>query len=237
MIDYSIVIPVFRGEKTIEKLFLQIKHEMEKMNFRFEIIFVFDAGNNSTKEKLVALKNVFPNWIKAILLDKNYGQHCATVIGLEMATGNFIFTIDEDLQQSPADFILLINKQKEANFDLFYGTYKNRKHSFFRNFYSVVFKILLKIKMPKLNSNYTSFRLIKREIISSAIANKNAKIFLDASLSKVTNRVGRVAVSHFQDATNKSSYNFSKLFLHAVKIIFGISDSKNNWKNVSKKLF
>jgi undecaprenyl-phosphate 4-deoxy-4-formamido-L-arabinose transferase len=220
MLDYSIIIPTYRGEQTIEILFQQINAEMEKMNYSYEVIFVFDNGKIDCWNKIVVLKSTYPNLIKGVFLQKNYGQHCATIKGFEIANANFIFTMDEDLQHSSADFKKLIDKQKENNCDVVYGALQNIHRNFFRKLGSNIFNLLLGFLIENFNSNYSAFRLIKKEIADKIATKNNSKIFLDACIARNTNKIEIVDIAQLQDATKKTSYTLCKLLQHGFNIIF-----------------
>ncbi len=220
MLDYSIVIPTYRGAQTIDFLFQQIKVEMKKMNFTFEVIFVFDNGDMNCWQKINQLKSQYPDLIRGVFLEKNYGQHCANIKGFEMANAKFIITMDEDLQHSPADFIKLINKQKETKCDVVYGALQNIQRNIFRNLSSKSFNFFLGFLISNFNSNYSAFRLIKKEIADEIYRENHSKIFIDASIAKKTNLIEIVAIAQLPDATNKTSYSFSKLLRHGFNIIF-----------------
>ena len=220
MLDYSIVIPTYRGAQTIEILFDKICFEMQNKNSRFEVIFVFDNGQIDCWKKIVALKSIHPNLIKGMRLDKNYGQHCATIKGFEIATANYIFTMDEDLQHSPTDFSKFISAQNEHNCDVVYGALHNIQRSFFRNLSSKLFNFMIGFLINNFNSNYSAFRLIKKEIADKILTENNSKIFIDAAISKHAKNISMVDIAQLPDATKKTSYSLLKLIKHGLNIIF-----------------
>lgn len=222
--NISIIIPVYNGEKTIEELSRQIISCLDSHVDLFEIIFVSDCGpDNSWKviENLVRHNNSI---IKGIRLTRNYGQHNAILAGIEHAKGNFILTMDEDLQHSPQDILLLINKQKENDADVIYGKYSELKHSSFRNITSVMMKKLLHISLPDLIPQYSAFRLMKAEIAHEITKMNNSYTFLDGYISWITNDVDFVLVSHNERQEGESSYTTKKLIEHSINIFVTFSN-------------
>jgi undecaprenyl-phosphate 4-deoxy-4-formamido-L-arabinose transferase len=221
---FSIVIPTFRSTNILENLVEEIVCEMKKNNFDFEIILVLDGGKNEVWQSISSIKNKFASNIKAIKLSKNFGQHNATIAGFKYCLGDYIITMDEDLQHSPKDILHLINKQKKMNADVVYGKFEIKKHNLFRNYTSWALKQILKKGVPDLHHDYSSFRLIKSNIAKQTLLMNNAFTFLDGYLSWITNNVESVVVSHSEDATGKSSYTMRKLIQHSLNILFTFSD-------------
>ena len=123
----SFVIPVYHGEATITKLFTSLQAVCQANNYSFEVIFVWDCGPDNSWNVISELKHQNPEIITAIRLSRNYGQYNARTCGFEYARGDYIITMDEDLQHDPADVPLLLNKQQEADYDLVYGYYPERE--------------------------------------------------------------------------------------------------------------
>jgi len=221
---YSIVIPVYRGEKTIEPLFIKVKNFFEHHNWAYEVIFVFDCGPDLSWFKLEALKKQFPEVITAVRLSRNFGQHNAIICGFKYVTGEFIITMDEDLQHNPEDIFALISKQSETNADVIYGVYDERKHNLFRNTTSYILNRLLAFGIPDLHKDYTSFRLIRTQIAKETLKMNNSYTFLDGYLSWITKNVSSVTVQHCEGGAGKSSYTFKKLIEHSINIFVTFSN-------------
>jgi len=119
------------------------------------------------------------------------------------ATGEYIITIDEDLQHSPNDIIRLINKQKESDYDLVYGRFRKLNHSKFRNLTSGILKKLLKIGLPGLYPEYSAFRLMKTEIAKKTVSEASSYTFVDACSSLVKSRTASVKLVILKDIMAK----------------------------------
>ena len=224
MVKYSFVIPVYRGEKSIGPLFEGIRHEMEKAGEKFEVIFVWDCGRDNSWGVIARLQNENPSVVKGIELTRNFGQHNAIIAGIDSATGEYIITMDEDLQHSPKDLPRLIQKMHEGDYDLVYGNYSEREHSFFRNITSGLMKKALKIGIPELHPDYSSYRIIKSSIAKHISGMSNSYTFLDGYLSWITTNVGSVEVTHSQSQAGGSSYTIGKLINHSINIFVTFSD-------------
>jgi len=222
--SFSVVVPVYNAENTLEILFSEIKSFFQNEGLSFEVIFVFDCGNPNSWKALEKIKKEHPELVKIIHLSRNFGQHNATISGISFASGDYIVTMDEDLQQSPGDIGKLISTQKEGDFDVVYGIYTIRKHNFFRNFTSLLLKKLLLVGIPDLHKDYSSFRLIKSNVAKATLEMRNSYTFLDGYISWITTNCHSCIVDHQERNEGKSSYTLKKLINHSVNIFVTFSN-------------
>jgi glycosyltransferase involved in cell wall biosynthesis len=218
MTDYSIVVPVFNSEFTLRKLYDRTVEVFKKLNKSVQFVFVDDSSLDNSWEVLKSIKAVNPKNVVIIRLNKNYGQQNATFCGMEHATGRFIITMDDDLQQPPEEIPLLINKMEEEKCDLVYGVYKKKQHSFLRNLGSKVVKKTggRLLDRPDIVS---SFRLVRAEIVQKIFPHGNNVIFVDELLWWYTNSLTYAWVDHQKRVGSKSGYSYGKLWRFLAEII------------------
>jgi glycosyltransferase involved in cell wall biosynthesis len=116
----SIVITVFNEEDNIVPLFKKIRESLS--GFDYEIIFVDDGSYDATISRI---KEHADERTKLIMLSRNYGQTAAMAAGIEAALGDYIITLDGDLQNDPKDIPAMLQKLKDEHWDIVAG---NRKH-------------------------------------------------------------------------------------------------------------
>lgn len=223
MVKYSVVIPVYRAEKSLKELTDRIHASFSDLQESFEIIFVYDCGPGNSWKVIQQLQQEYPELIKGIKLSRNFGQHNATICGFKYASGSYIITMDEDLQHRPEDIHLLIQEQIDTDADIVYGKYHELKHSSFRNITSILLKKLLSLGVPDLHNDYTAFRLIKAPIAKATLGMNNSYTFLDGYLSWVSTNVSSVIVNHEERIEGSSSYTVSKLISHSINIFVTFS--------------
>ncbi len=221
----SIIIPVYNGEKTVSLLFERINSFCINQNLSCEVIFVWDFGPDKSWEVISELKKQNSSKVRSIRLSRNFGQHNALICGIKYARGDFIITMDEDLQHNPDDIINLLNKQLENDYDLIYGKHTTLKHAWFRRITSVMLKKLIYIGIPDLHPDYSAFRLIKADIAKKCLEMNNSYTFLDGYLSWVTTHTASVEIPHSERAYGQSSYTIKKLYNHALNIFFTFSNT------------
>lgn len=214
---YSIIIPVFNSSQTLEELNSRINSTFQENKLSYEIIFVEDGGNDNSWEIIKTLKTLHPENIKGVRLSKNYGQHNAVFCGMKFAEGDFIITIDDDLQLLPEEIPNLINKQIETGADLVYGIFNKKQHAFYRRVGSSYMK-----KAGKIISNApgkgSSFRLITKDLIEKILAHHQNFVYIDELLLWYTDFIEFVQVIHKKRKNSKSGYSPVKLFKLAFNI-------------------
>src|SRR4051812_45736355 len=110
MTDYSVVLPVYNEEESLDPLVKEIREQMDKLNRSYEIIFVDDCSSDRSISIMEGYKKQNPERITLIKLPKRSGQTFAMRKGLEAVRGKIAFTLDADLQNDPADIPLLLEK-------------------------------------------------------------------------------------------------------------------------------
>jgi len=96
--NYSVVIPVYKSASSLQEIVKQFKVLQQNHKLKFEIIFVNDSPfYEETSEVLTSLINN-NDFVKVITLRKNQGQHLALIVGLSYAKGEYVITMDDDLQ-------------------------------------------------------------------------------------------------------------------------------------------
>ncbi|NOY50510.1 MAG: glycosyltransferase family 2 protein [Chlorobi bacterium] len=212
MFDYSVVIPVFNSELTLETLFADLKKAFAGLQGKtVEYIFVDDGSFDKSWEILQKLNKTANEDITIVKLNRNYGQSNATFCGLELAKGKLVITIDDDLQQPPEEINKLINTLDTGGWDIVYGVYEKKQHSFFRNLSSKIVRrtIARFIDRP---SATTSFRIIKGEIVKKILPHKSNFIFIDELIWWYTDSVSYVVTEHKRRTIKKSGYSPGKLW-------------------------
>lgn len=210
---YSVVVPVFNSQDSLSELFSGIQNTFNELNKSFEVIFVDDYSTDKSWNTLQNIKKENTgSSIILIQLAGNFGQHKATLCGLDFSNGEYIITIDDDLQTPPEEIKKLIRKQQtNPELDLIYGYYSNKAHSQLRNFGSNL--INTKKLFREAKKNGSSFRIFKSKLTKKfELAQYRNFVYLDELLLWSTGKVDFVEVIHQKRVYKKSGYSFFKLF-------------------------
>lgn len=154
----TFVIPVLNEEESLEILYNEI---MLCNPIRdYEIIFIDDGSRDSTWQIMTALATKDPR-VKAIRFRRNFGKAAALQVGFQQATGDYVFTMDADLQDNPIEIPNFIAKLEEG-YDLVSGWKKKRHDPIYKTLPSKVFNFFtartFRLKLQDYNCGYKLYR-------------------------------------------------------------------------------
>lgn len=219
---YSIVIPCYKSERWIEELVFRIDKVMTEVGEVFELILVNDASPDNTWAEIQRIAKKYP-FIRAFDMFTNVGQFRALLCGFEHSRGQFIVTMDDDLQHPPEEIPKLIAAMEaQPNLDCIMGIPREKKHSQIRNFGSQFMNGLNTIFFEKPSSlKLSSFRIMRRDLVIRGIcAHPTSKPIIGPLILKSTKRVANTEVKHNLRPHGKSGYSFSKLVFITLDNIF-----------------
>lgn len=206
---YSIVIPVYNSAQSLKELCSRI-HAVMQPQGEFELILVDDGSKDDSWKKLNELKKEYSSTLKIVRLSKNFGQHNALCCGFTLAKGEFIVTMDDDLQHPPEEITKLIAEQIKSDADLVYGIPNNRKHGLIRIAGS--YFVTKSSKVTSGNTEGSSFRLITRSLAAQIEKHQHkSMIYIDEILSWYTGNISTTDVEHHTRKSGKSGYSTGKL--------------------------
>jgi glycosyltransferase involved in cell wall biosynthesis len=211
----SIIVPVYKSGTILPKLNLRIHDAMKREKVKYEIIYVSDSSPDNSWS-LIKNFSSSNKIVKGILLAKNAGQHNALMAGLKRATGDYIVTIDDDLQHSPDDILRLIN----PNYDVVYANFYAKKHAFWKIAGSKLNFFITNLLLNKPRSIcISSFRSIKWETAQEIIKYTGPFVYLDSVIFKITSNVSSINLLHNSRYIGSSTYGLRKSISLFLKMI------------------
>lgn len=229
-IGISVVIPAYRGELTIGNVvgelhdlcenpeIIEFEQDRYVLNIT-EILIVNDGGSEELVEILRALESKY-EIVSVVWLTKNFGQHAATLAGIQNTRSKWIITMDEDGRHNPKDFSLLFLEALRSATDVVYGeNFAQDSHKFFRRFSSKYLKkFVTKFLYLRIPDYFSSFRLISGDVGRSLAIYAGRGIYLDAGLMWITDKFSSTEVKYRADQ-RKSSYNLKRLVEHFARLV------------------
>ena len=206
----SVVIPVFNELESLPFLVEELK--MNLNNFKeWEVIFVDDGSSDKSNNWLFKLSNENDNF-KLIQFFRNYGKSAALSEGFKNAKGDYIITMDADLQDDPAEIPNLINKLEEG-WDLVSGWKKNRLDPLNKTLPSKLFnfvtRIVTGIKIHDFNCGLKGYR---QSVIKSINIYGGRHRYIPALAGQRKFRVTEIIVNHRERKFGKTKYGGSRIF-------------------------
>lgn len=220
----STVIPVYNSRDSLEELYFRLSTALKKISSKYEIIMVDDGSSDNSYGKMMELHHK-DNRVKVIQLRGNYGQQNALMCGFHYAKGEYVVTLDDDLQHMPEEIEKLMDKLDEG-YDVVYGIAGKKRHSFYRNLGSKITNYLFdKICSKPKNIRVSSFRVIRRDIVREIIKKDSSFVYISAIILKITNNIGNIRINHDTRKYGSSNYNFVKLLKLFFKLYVYYSDT------------
>jgi len=206
----SVIIPVYNAEHSIYKLSKKILETLAE--HQPEIILVNDNSPDSSHEECLKACKKFENQISYIKLLKNVGEHNAVMAGLRYAEGDWVLIMDDDFQNPPEEALKLVNYARDNKFDVIYGDYIKKEHSFLRNLGSKINDLTANYILKKPKGLYlSSFKCFKKNILREIINYKGPFPYIDGLILSITANIGSLKLSHSSRKIGKSNYTFFKL--------------------------
>ena len=130
---YSVVVPVYNSEHTLEDLYTRLKRVFEEtLHEEFELILVDDSSRDSSFQVMQKLRRL-DRRVRIIQMARNFGQHPALLCGFHYVKGDFVITMDDDLQHPPEELPKMITVMNERpDVDVILARYEGRKHNIIR---------------------------------------------------------------------------------------------------------
>jgi len=217
----SAVIPLLNEAESLEELYHQLNASMSQLGL-WEIIFIDDGSTDASLSILNTLHER-DDRIKAISFRKNYGKSAALNVGFKVAQGQYVITLDADLQDDPGEIPNLIKKLEEG-FDLVSGWKKVRHDPISKTFPSRIFNgtvsLLTGLHLHDYNCGLKAYR---REVVERLPVYGEMHRFLPALAHIDGFKVAEIPVLHHPRKFGHSKFGAARFvngFLDLVTVLF-----------------
>ncbi len=205
----SIIIPFHNEKENLPVLLERLEKVLSGLKTKSEIVLIDDGSTDSYDRNF---KDQSSN-IKLVTQRKQLGKGRALEVGLEKSKGDVIVFMDADLQDSPEEIPLFIEKI-EKGFDLVNGWRKKRNDPISKTLPSSIFNVL--ILKPLLNSTFhdinCGFKAMKREVLEEIQLYGDNYRFIPVLAHQRGFKTTEVEVSHSPRMKGKSKYGFARIF-------------------------
>lgn len=229
MKSYSLVIPMYNEQGNAAPLIRKIREAMQGL--RYELILIDDASTDGTVQEI---RDAADENLVLIELKKNYGQSSAMMAGFDFATGDYIITLDGDLQNDPSDIPAMVDLLERGNYDLVVGKRANRQDSSVRTIPSRIANFIIK-NTTKLNisDQGCALKVFTRETAKelNLYGENHRFISLMAHLNGA--KIAEMPVKHHARQHGVSKYGMNRTF----KVINDLLLVLFNQKYLSKPIY
>ncbi|HEY7580267.1 MAG TPA: glycosyltransferase family 2 protein [Acetobacteraceae bacterium] len=209
-VGLSIVIPVYRGAATIERLVGALSALQPAGGM--EIVLVNDGSPDNSGEicQNLAGRSAMP--ITYVEHARNFGEHNAVMTGLRHVRGAYVITMDDDLQNPPEEVVRLYDHARLGNWDVVYTRYAVKQHAGWRNLGSRFANAVADRLLDKPKGLYlSSFRCMSALVVRSVTRYQGPYPYVDGLIMQVTRRIDSIEVRHLPRIEGRSNYNLTRL--------------------------
>lgn len=204
----SLVITVFNEEENIKPLLASISSALD--GIEYEVVFV-DDGSTDTTVKLI--KENADERVRLVILNRNYGQTAAMSAGIDQANGQYIVTLDGDLQNDPADIPMMMEKLESEGCDVVAGWRKNRRDNTIRKIPSRIANRMIRwLTGVKLRDYGCTLKLFKADIAKNLGLYGELHRFIPVLAHMQGADMIQIPVNHHHRKYGKSKYGMGRTF-------------------------
>jgi polyisoprenyl-phosphate glycosyltransferase len=221
-IKLSVVVPVYNSEKAIRGLWDRLRPALVATTDSFELICVDDGSRDGSWSELQRLVAEHPGEVTAIRLMRNFGQHNALMCGFRKARGEYIVTLDDDLQNPPEEIPRLLEAIRSQQLDVVYGIPSRRAHAGYRNLSSRLVNMFFRAVF-RTTTEASPYRILHRDVVRAILSYTLNFTYVDGLLAWNTQRIGAIEVEHHPRQAGRSGYSLSKLAVLALNLFTNFS--------------
>jgi len=205
----SVIICVFNEEQNIKPLNKWINEALTGLDY--EIVDVDDGATDSTLNEIKALND---EKVVLVELRKNFGQSSALYAGIEQAKGEFIVTMDGDLQNDPTDIPMMLEMAEAEEWDLIAGIRKNRQDGMFlrKKPSKIANKIIQSSTGVKIKDYGCTLKIFKSDLAKNIALYGELHRFIPVLASLEGAKISQVEVKHHAREFGKSKYGINRTF-------------------------
>jgi len=204
----SVVVPLYNEEDNVVLLTQKIHESLA--GYTYEIVYVDDFSTDKTRE---VIKEMEDDEVALVELKKNYGQSLALAAGIDYAHGEYIITMDGDLQNDPSDIPQMLEYALSGEYDLITGIRQKRKDSLVKKIPSKIANFLVR-RVTKLDikDNGCALKVFTKDIAKGLNLYGEMHRFITLLAYLEGAQIKQVPVKHHARHAGKSKYGLERVF-------------------------
>jgi len=219
---YSVVVPVFNSVSIVGDTVDRIVAVFEDAGLSYQLILVNDGSRDGSWDVIAGRARANKHVIALNLL-QNYGQHHANLAGFREATGDFVITMDDDLQNPPDQALVLIDKAMDGH-DVVFGRLERKQAPGYRRIGSRLISMINRrvfAQPPWLA--VSNFRILRRDVVDRICASRTAHPYITGQALQYSSNPVDVPVRHDPRPVGNSNYGLSRILRLVFSILFSYS--------------
>lgn len=223
-LDISVVVPLFNEEESLPELVAWIDRVAHENSLSYEVIMVNDGSTDRSWEVVKELSAKYPT-VKGISFMRNYGKSAALYSGFEMASGEVVFTMDADLQDSPDEIPAMRRMILEDGYDLVSGWKRKRYDPIGKRwpskFFNLTARIMSGIRLHDFNCGLKAYRL--KVVKSIEVYGEMHRYMPILAKHAGFKRIGEKVVEHHERKYGYSKFGLERMvkgYLDLISVTF-----------------
>ena len=219
---YSLVVPVFNSVDLVGTTISRIVEVFEDAGLSYQLVLVNDGSRDGSWEVIAEAARTNPH-VVALNLLQNYGQHHANVAGFREATGDYVITLDDDLQNPPEEALVLIDEAMHG-WDVVFGRFDRKQAAGYRRVGShLISMINRRVFGQPAGLTVSNFRILRRSVVDRICASRTAHPYITGEALMFSSSRTDVLVRHEARASGKSGYSMGRILRLVFAILFSYS--------------
>jgi len=205
----SVVLPVYEEQENIKPMMEALHSALSGISY--EVIFIDDGSSDQTVNEILSLGRTN---VRLLVFSRNFGQTSAMAAGIDAAEGEYIATLDGDLQNDPADIPIMLKKLEDESLDVVVGKRKKRKDGFLlRKIPSKLANILIrKVSKVRVQDYGCTLKVFKSKIAKNLDLYGELHRFIPILADIRGAKIAEIDVRHHPRQFGKSKYGLSRTF-------------------------
>jgi len=218
----SVVIPVFNGATSIGKVVTRVRDCLA--DGLLEVVLVNDGSRDDSEKVCRQLVSDSCGQVRLVQLARNFGEHSAVLAGLAHTRSDIVAVLDDDGQNPPEEIPRLLAGLQTHQWDVVYGKYIQRQHSWFRQLGSRFNDRVATIMLGKPSGLYlSSFKVMNRFMVDELLKYQGPFPYIDGLICRASDRLGQVDVQHAARLSGESNYTLRRLVRLWLNMFVGFS--------------
>src|SRR5271166_587385 len=219
----SVVIPVYNEEAVLPTLFARLYPALDALKIPYEIVFVNDGSKDRSLALLRQQFSLRPKETRVVMFHANFGQHSAVMAGLAYSRGEYVVTLDADLQNPPEEIGKLVD-MLDQGYDYVGTIRQQRQDSLWRRTFSKAINKLREWITPvRITDQGCMMRGYSRSVVAALNETREVNTFIPALASLYAVNPIEVQIGHEERHAGQSKYSLYSLIRLNFDLITGFS--------------
>ncbi len=219
----SVIIPVYNEEQVLPSLFARLYPALDALGTTYECVFINDGSKDRSLALLRQQFQLRPRETRVVMFHANFGQHSAVMAGLAHARGEYVVTLDADLQNPPEEIGKLV-EMLDQGYD-YVGTIRQQRqdHLWRRMLSKGVNKLREWITPVRITDQGCMMRGYARSVVAALNQTREVNTFIPALASLYAMNPVEVPIAHEERHAGRSKYSLYSLIRLNFDLITGFS--------------